>query len=145
MSPSQSITVKNPIAKILLHHFLDTLEVKPKTDVRMFCATKSNLKAIRDVIMLCSVIPKQRINTKINQRVKKALYSWILKYPRVMVSPISNDFIKLPIDGREEPQLFPKLLLQVSVREIHNIMVGPQEEGRLKESIDADNNIIISD
>ena len=29
-------------------------------------------------------------------------------------------------------KLVPKLLLQVSVREIHNIMVSPPEEGVLK-------------
>ena len=37
----------------------------------------------------------------------------------------------------------PKLLLQVSVRELHNSMVSPPEEGLLKEARDEDNNIII--
>ena len=37
------------------------------------------------------------------------------------------------------------LLLQVSVRELHNSMVSPLEEGGLKEASDKDNNIIISD
>ena len=39
----------------------------------------------------------------------------------------------------------PKLLLQVSIREVHNSMVSPPEEGGLKESMDEDNNIIIID
>ena len=37
------------------------------------------------------------------------------------------------------------LLLQVSVRELHNRMVSPPEEGGPKEERDKDNNIIISD
>ena len=59
--------------------------------------------------------------------------------------PIANDCLKLFIDGKVELQLVPKFLLQVSVRELHNSMVSPSEEGGLKEARDADNTIIISD
>ena len=38
-----------------------------------------------------------------------------------------------------------KFVFQVSVRELHNSMVSPQDKGGLKESRDADNNIIIRD
>ena len=56
----------------------------------------------------------------------------------------SNDFLKVSIDGHSETQLVPKLLLQVSVWELHNSMVSTSEEGGLKEERDAYNNIIIS-
>ena len=62
-----------------------------------------------------------------------------------MQSPIYNDCLKVSIGGHYEPQLVPKLLLQVSVQEIHNIMVSTPEEGGLKEARNAENNIIISD
>ena len=62
-----------------------------------------------------------------------------------MKSPIANDGLKLSIDGQVENQLVTKLLLHVSVKELHNSMVGPPEEGLFKEAIDADNNIITSD
>ena len=62
-----------------------------------------------------------------------------------MQSPISNDCLKVSIDGHYEPQLVPKVLLQVSVWELHNIVVSPPEEGGHKEARDADNNITISD
>ena len=39
----------------------------------------------------------------------------------------------------------PKLLLQISVRELHKSMVSPPEEGGLKETRGEDNKIIISD
>ena len=39
----------------------------------------------------------------------------------------------------------PNSLLQFFVRELHNSMVSPPEEGGLKEARDEENNIIISD
>ena len=44
-----------------------------------------------------------------------------------------------------EPQLVPKLLLQVSVRELHNSLVSDPNDGGLKDARDEDDNIIISD
>ena len=61
-----------------------------------------------------------------------------------MVSPIANDCINLSIEGQVEPQLVRKFSFQVLVRELHNKMVSPPEEGGLKEARYADNNIIIS-
>ena len=62
-----------------------------------------------------------------------------------MKSPTANNFLKVSIDSYYEPQLVSKLLLQVSVRELHNIIVINPEEGGLKEAGYADNNIIIRD
>ena len=44
-----------------------------------------------------------------------------------------------------EPQLVPTLLLQVLVREPHNICVSDPNDGGLKYARDEDDNIIISD
>ena len=62
-----------------------------------------------------------------------------------MQYPISNGCIKLSIDGQAEPQLFTKFLLQLLVRELHNRMASPPEEGVTKDERDAEYNIIISD
>ena len=48
-------------------------------------------------------------------------------------------------DDKTEPQLVPKFLLQVSVRELHNILVSDPYDGGLKDARDEENNIIISD
>ena len=48
-------------------------------------------------------------------------------------------------DDQIEPQLFPKFLLQVSVREMHNCLVSDPNDGGLKVDRNEDNNIIISD
>ena len=59
-----------------------------------------------------------------------------MHHPQVVQSPIANDFLKVKIDGYTEPQLVPKLLLQVSVREIHNNIVSATKDGGLKEARD---------
>ena len=68
-----------------------------------------------------------------------------MHHPQVVKSPIVNDCLKENIDGHTEPQLVPKLLLKVSVRELHDNLVSDTYNGGLKEARDAENNIIISD
>ena len=59
---------------------------------------------------------KLKGHSKINEKIKRSLYAWITRHPQVFQSPISNDFLKVMFDDQTEPQLFPKFLLQVSVR-----------------------------
>ena len=46
---------------------------------------------------------------------------------------------------QSEPQLVTKLLLQVSVRELHNILVSDPNDSVLNDARDEDGKIIISD
>ena len=66
-------------------------------------------------------------------------------HPQVVQSPSFNDCLKVNIDGHNRAQIFPKLLLHVSIIELHNSLGSDLDDGVLKESTDADNNIIISD
>ena len=59
-----------------------------------------------------------------------------MHHPQVVQSPIVNDFLKAKIDGHTKPQLVPKLLLRVSVREIYNNLVSDANNGGLKEARD---------
>ena len=61
------------------------------------------------------------------------------------MSPIAKYCLKLSIDGQVEPQLSPNRVLQVLVRELHNHMVSPPEEGGLKEERYTNNYSITSD
>ena len=97
------------------------------------------------VVLLWSSIPKSKGNTKSNEQINISLYNFILQHQQVTKSPIYNDCLKVSIDGNSEPQLVPKVLPQMSARELHNSMSIPPEEGGIKEERDSDNNIIISD
>ena len=48
-------------------------------------------------------------------------------------------------DDKTEQQLVPKLLLRVSIRELHNSLVSDPDDGGLKDTRDEEDNIIISD
>ena len=52
------------------------------------------------------------------------MYLWITRPPQGFQSPISNDCLKVMFDDKTEPQIVPKLLLQVSVRELRNRVVS---------------------
>ena len=49
------------------------------------------------------------------------------------------------LDYQKEPQIVPKLLLRMSVRELHNNFVSDTNDGGLKYSRDEYGKIIISD
>ena len=51
----------------------------------------------------------------------------------------------MKIDGYNEPQLFPKLLLHMSIREPHKNIVSATKDGEIKETRYEDDYIIISD
>ena len=62
-----------------------------------------------------------------------------------MQSTISNDYLKVVFDDQTEPQIVPKLLPNMYVREIYNILVSDTTYGGLKGARDEENDIIISD
>ena len=61
-------------------------------------------------------------NLKINDTVNSSLLKWIISHTYVIPYPISNDYIRVKFDDliigvKTEPH--QKVLLQVSVRELH--------------------------
>ena len=73
------------------------------------------------------------------------MYTWITHHPEVFQSAISNDCLKVVLYDQTEPQLVPKLLLQVSFRELYNSLVSDPNDGGLKDARDEYGKIIISD
>ena len=73
------------------------------------------------------------------------MYAWITHHLQVVQSPISNDSLKVMFYDQTEPQLVQKLLLQVSVRELHNSLVSDLNDGGIKDARGEDDNIVISD
>ena len=88
---------------------------------------------------------KRKGHSKINEQIKRNVYTWITRHPQVVQSPISNDYLKFMLDDQTEPQLVPKSLLQVSIRELRNILVNDPNDGGIKDAWGEDGKIIISD
>ena len=88
---------------------------------------------------------KRKGHSKLNEQIKRNMYSWITSHPQVFQSPISHDCLKVLFDDQTETQLFPNVLFQVSVIELHNRLVSDTNDGGIKDDRDEDYNIIISD
>ena len=140
-----STPVKKPSASKSLCLFTNIFIVKHKTANRRFVAAKSRRKAMKVGNSLWTKKTKRKGRSKINKQIKRNVYTCITRHPQVVQSPISNYCLKVMLDDQTEPQLIPKLLLQVSVREIHNSLVSDPNNGGLKDSRDEDGKIIISD
>ena len=111
-----SSKVNKPSARKSLCLFTNILDVKPKTGKRRYVAAKSKRKATQVGNSLWTKKTKRKAHSKINKQIKRNLYTWMIRHPQVVQSPISNDCLKVLLDDQIEPQLVPKLLLQVSVR-----------------------------
>ena len=119
--------------------------MKKRTATRKVGDDKSKSKAIKSGTTPWALKQKRKVISKTNDQINKSLYNCIIHHPKVFQSPIFNDCLKVNIDCHTEPQLVPKWLLRVSVRELLNSLVSDPVDGGLKEARDADNNIIISD
>ena len=108
--------VKKTSARKSLCLFTNILNVKNKTSTHRFGAAKSKQKEIKYGNKPCSLKQERKLNSKINEQIKKSLYNWIMNHPQIMRSSIFNACMKVKIDGHTEPQLVPKKLLKVSAR-----------------------------
>ena len=121
------------------------MDVKPKTAKRRIVAAKSKRRAIKCGNSLWTKKKKWKGHSQINGQIKRNMYTWITHHPQVFQSAISNDCIKVLLDDKTEPQLVPKLLLKVSVRELYNSLVSDPNDVGLKDARYENGKIIISD
>ena len=101
MTPKKIESTKNPSARIV-RQFSDTLDVKHNTAVSRLCTAKEKYKVIRTGDVLWTNISKHRGHTKINQKVREAVYNWILHHPQIVQFTISNYCLCVYIDGNSK-------------------------------------------
>ena len=121
------------------------MDVKPTKEKLRFVAAKYRRKAMKVCNSLWTKKTKPNGHSKINEHIKRNLYTWITHHPQVFQSLISNYCLKVLLDDQTEPKLVPKLLLQVSVRELNNSLVSDTNDCGTKDARDEDGKIIISD
>ena len=136
---------KNRYARKSLKTNSNTLGFKPKTAVRRLCDSKHKPLAIKSGNELWSHVKTLRGRTLIIDAVKKALHKLIVNHPSVIKPPIARDCLQIKIYGQTKKQTMPRLLFQTSILELNNSMVISYTNVGLKDSIDKENNIIISD
>ena len=102
-SPMTPTTFKKPSARKSLFILTNILDVRNKTAIRRFGASKSENKSIKSGTMIWSFKPKRKVNSRIKNQMNNSLYNWIINHPQVVQSPIFNDCLKVNIDGHTEP------------------------------------------
>ena len=95
-----------------------------------------------------SQVKARRGHRKVTEEIRMALHEWIFAHPRVVNSPIANDTLLVlnPQTGKKERT--GKLLLEISVRELHNDLISTEQGGLvngLGEARDDKGKVIISD
>ena len=111
-----STPVKKPSAIKSLWLFTNKSDVKNKTATCRVGSAKSERKVIKSGTKKFELKQMRKVNSKINDQIKKSLYDWIMHHPQVVKSPIVNVCMKLKSYGHTEPQLVPNILLQVYIR-----------------------------
>ena len=86
-----SSPVNKPSARKSLCLFTNILDVKPKTAKQRIVAAKYKHIAMKVSNRLWNKKTKLKGNSKINEQIKRNLYTWITRHPQVVQSPISND------------------------------------------------------
>ena len=76
--------VKKPSATKSLCLFANILYVKKQTANHRVRAAKSKCKDIKYRTTQWALKPKRKVNSKINDLIKKSLYNWIMHHPQVV-------------------------------------------------------------
>ena len=120
--PNVEKTEKTPSQQQVAH----ALGMPLTTYQRTVKAVKDNRVALeyRDRNTIFSQVVKSKGWTKIDSDIRDAVHEWIRKHLMVIESPIMNDMVRIP-DPQDNTKTIKtsKLLLSISVRELHNNMV----------------------
>ena len=98
--PMTSTPVKKPSARKSLPLFTNIFDVKPKTAKRCFMAAKSKRKSIKVGNRLWTKKTKRKGHSKIYEKIKRNLYTWITHHTQVVQSQISNGCLKFMLDDQ---------------------------------------------
>mgnify|MGYP000040289675 CR=1 FL=1 len=113
--------------------------------MKVATAKQNSLVANLESVKWSRQSKKRKGFSKITTEKRAAVCDWVKNHPNVIHSPIANDTILVKLEGHDEKQRVGKLLLEISVRELHCLMVAKAEVGGLAVARDDSERIIISD
>jgi hypothetical protein len=83
--------------------------------------------------------------SKVSPAIRSKFLEWFMNHPNVVESPITNETLLIHNLVTGQKERVSKLLLPISIRELHNDMLLPPDEGGFKEAWDETGNVRISD
>jgi hypothetical protein len=78
-----------------------------------------------------SILPRTLRPKKVSDELRAQVVEWILKNSNVCQSPIVNDTLLIRNTETGDKQRVPKLLLECSMRQLHNELLAPPNDGGL--------------
>ena len=110
-------------------------------------AKRANLLTLStDTTVKWSVKPRIVRQKKVDEALIQKVVDWVLRNSNVRESPIARDSLLIDEDGEGIKTRVPKLLLECSVRELHNELISAVAEGGLEEARNrVSGEVIISD
>jgi hypothetical protein len=110
-------------------------------------AKRARLQSVQDdKTVKWAVKPRIVRKKKVDDTLIQKVVDWILRNSNIRESPIVRDTLLVDDDGDGVKTRVPKLLLECSVRELHNELIAPTSEGGLEEAKDrVTGEVIISD
>ena len=101
------------------------------------------MKLSKDGVLWSSVTERSKWS-KIPSELRSSLKDWITNHPDVVNSPLYRDMLWWKKeDGTKEK--IPKLLITIPIRQLHNDMIEPPENGGLEGVRNEKGEVIISD
>ena len=97
---------------------------------------KINLKEMRGL---------SRYNT-ITKRLIEEIIEWILYHTNAKPECVSSDIVKISNPESNQKEVFPKMWMEIYVRDLHNSMIKPSANGELYSVVDSvTNKVLITD
>ena len=82
-------------------------------------------------------VKKRKNYSKVTPELIDYLHEWIVNYPQVVNSPISNDTLLVPNHKQPGKEIrVSKFLFQISINELHNNLISNISIYQIKEAID---------
>mmetsp|Transcript_5084 Transcript_5084/g.7971 ORF Transcript_5084/g.7971 Transcript_5084/m.7971 type:complete len:182 (+) Transcript_5084:2-547(+) len=102
------------------------------------------LASNEDRKIMWSQLKKKKGYSKVSEQLRKELQEWILDHPSVVPSPITNETLLIADpDNPTHKKRVAKLLLEISIRELHNDLL--HEERGLVTVRNEKGDVLISD
>jgi hypothetical protein len=126
---------------------INALGVPKTTGYRLFETAENKRRRLTQKLakVSWSNVEQRQGYAKVSPEIRVKLLEWLLGHPNVVESPIAGETIWVRNLETGEREQVAKLLLQITIRELHNDMLLSPEKGGFKEAKDEVGNVLISD
>jgi hypothetical protein len=128
--------------------FIEAMGIPVSTGYRLMVNAEKKRRRLSENIdsgVSWSNVQSRKGYSKVSPEIRSKFLKWFMNHPNVIESPITNETILVHNLATGEKERVNKLLLQISIRELHNDMLLPLDQGGFADAWDENGNVRISD